>query len=112
MRGVGGARREKQRESQLDEEVRWVGGWGGMSALLTFRGRHVRWQRGASAEEDGKAVKWKYYMRVGGGNKGGREREGVWKVERECGVCQRCGGELEGKGRKIKSFHSDVIVQM
>lgn len=63
---MGGARRDKQRESRLDEEVLWVVGWvGGMSALLTFRGRHVRWQRGASAEEDGKAVKWKYYMRVG-----------------------------------------------
>lgn len=65
-----GARREEQREPRLNEEVRWggvgdVGGVWGMSALLTFRGRHVVWQRGASAEEDGKAVKWKYYMRVG-----------------------------------------------
>lgn len=30
-----------------------------MSALLTFRRRHVGWQRGGSAEEDDKAVKWK-----------------------------------------------------
>lgn len=59
--GSGGVHGEKSRESH--EEVR--GGWGGMSALLTFRGRHVGWQRGASAEEDGKAVKCKYYMRVG-----------------------------------------------
>lgn len=31
----------------------------GMSALLTFRRRHVGWRRGSSAEEDDKAVKWK-----------------------------------------------------
>lgn len=32
-----------------------------MNALLTFRRRHVGWQRGSSVEEDdkNKAVKWK-----------------------------------------------------
>lgn len=42
---------------------------GVMSALLTFRGRHVGWRRRTSAsaeEEDGKAVKWKRYVSGGG----------------------------------------------
>lgn len=67
-RGVHG---EESRESL--GWARWSGGVEGevvggvMSALLTFRGRHVGWQRrrSASAEEDGKAVKWKHCMSVG-----------------------------------------------
>lgn len=45
-----------------DSQVEWgAEGWPrDMSALLTFRRRHVGWQRGgSSAEEDDKAVKWK-----------------------------------------------------
>lgn len=42
------------------EDINMLHGWsGGMSALLTFRRRHVGWQRGSSEEDDDKAVKWK-----------------------------------------------------
>lgn len=64
VEGSGGCT-ERRAERATAERGGPVGGWGGMSALLTFHGRHVGWQRGASAEEDGKAVKCKYYMRVG-----------------------------------------------
>lgn len=62
--------RRAEREPRLDEGVQGGEGvrrQGVMSALLTFRGRHVGWQRRrrASAGEDGKAVKWKYYMSGG-----------------------------------------------
>lgn len=59
-------RAERATAGRGGEGVRRQGGVV-MSALLTFRGRHVGWQRrrSASAEEDGKAVKWKYYMSGG-----------------------------------------------
>ena len=46
----------------------WYGvqrGGKGMNALLTFRRRHVDWQRGSGTVEDDKykAVKWKQKMR-------------------------------------------------
>lgn len=37
---------------------------GDMNALLTFRRRHVGWQRGSNVEDDKyEAVKWELYMR-------------------------------------------------
>lgn len=61
--GVGAGAKDAwddQRERR-DNCVEWgADGWStGMSALLTFRRRHVGWRRGSSAEEDDRAVKWK-----------------------------------------------------
>lgn len=65
--GRGGEQRmhgmTTKRKERKDTYVVWdTEEWSrDMSALLTFRRRHVGWQHGSSAEEDDKykAVKWK-----------------------------------------------------
>lgn len=53
----------KRERRRGDNYAAWgAEGWsGGMNALLTFRRRHVGWQRGSRAEVDDKykTVKWK-----------------------------------------------------
>lgn len=61
---------------------------------LTFRGRHDGgWQRRASAEEDGKAVKWKCDV------SGRREDRTAARRYREC---DGGGWTVEQKGDKIQ----------